>query len=71
MTNLLLVQLAALQAHMQAVSAAIEQELGPAEQKEVGSCPKCGASPEQVADASTLDGTRKSRCQSCGEVWER
>lgn len=36
-----------------------------------GACPQCGASPDKIEDRSTLDGTRRDRCTSCGHEWER
>ncbi len=72
MTNQLLVQLAALSVHMDAVAQAIRAEVngslpvGP----EPGSCPQCGASPDRVEDSSTI-GQKSSRCTVCGAEWDR
>jgi formate dehydrogenase maturation protein FdhE len=72
MTNLalLLVQMAALQAHMDAVAQAIREELGVPDGPVPGSCPQCGAAAEKVEDASTI-GQKASRCTVCGAEWDR
>lgn len=70
MTNLQLVQLYAVRAITDALIAQAEIEGGAAKAVEPGSCPKCGAGPDSVQDRSTLDGTKRKRCLSCGEEWE-
>jgi formate dehydrogenase maturation protein FdhE len=71
MTNVALAHLYALRAHIDAVILLMEGDAGISTESDPGMCPQCGASPDQVTDASTLDGTRKSRCAQCGAVWER
>lgn len=71
MTNLLLVQLAALAVHLDAVAESLRQEVnGGIPTAEPGSCPKCGAPPDKVEDASTI-GQKSSRCTVCREEWDR
>lgn len=72
MTPVLLAHLYALRAHVEAVILLAETEAGvaPTAGAEPGSCPQCGASPEQVQDTSTLDGTKRRRCSNCGTEWE-
>lgn len=72
MTNLLLVQLAALAVHLDAVAESIRQEVNGAipTGPELGSCPKCGAPPDKVEDSSTF-GQKSSRCTVCREEWDR
>jgi transposase len=73
MTDLLLVQLAALAVHLDAVSQAIKAQVNgsvPTELVPPGSCPNCGASEESVEDASTF-GHNASRCTKCGAEWDR
>lgn len=71
--TVLLAHLYALRAHVEAVILLAETEAGSASAppREPGGCQDCGASPEQVQDTSTLDGTKRSRCSSCGAEWER
>ena len=73
MTPVLLAHLYAMRAHLDALILLAETDLGvaPTATAEPGGCPVCGASPEQVQDTSTLDGTKRSRCAACGEEWER
>ena len=73
MTPVLLAHLYAMRAHLEALILLAETELGmaPTAGREPGSCPECGAAPDQVDDTSTLDGTKRSRCRSCGHEWER
>lgn len=72
MTSVALAQLYALRAHLDAVILVAEAEAGVAAAASTpGSCPQCGASPETVEDASTLDGTKRSHCRACGHEWER
>lgn len=70
-SNVMLAQLYALRAHVDAMILSVESDDGTLPIAEPGSCPHCGASPEQIQDTSTLDGTRRSRCQQCGQEWER
>jgi formate dehydrogenase maturation protein FdhE len=72
-SSVMLAQLYALRAHVEAVVLAAEAEAGMSQTppREAGSCPRCGASPEQVSDTSTLDGTKRSRCQQCEHEWIR
>lgn len=70
MTDVTLAHLYALRAHLDAVILAAEAGLNLAPVVEPGGCPTCGAPADQVSDASTLDGTRKSRCGQCAAVWE-
>jgi rubredoxin len=72
MTPVLLAHLYALRSHVEAVILLGETELGvaPTATAEPGSCPQCGAPPDRVGDTSTLDGTRRGRCKSCGYEWE-
>lgn len=69
----LLAQLYALRAQLDAAILLAETEAGVSAQPpaEPGSCPQCGASPERVADTSTLDGVKRSRCGQCEHEWER
>lgn len=69
-----LAHLYALRWHLDAVILAAETGIGgPSldQQVEPGSCPQCGASPDKIEDRSTLDGTKRDRCTSCGSEWER
>ena len=72
MTNALLVHLAALAVHMDAVAQAIKAEVNgslPPEQVP-GSCPSCGASEQSVEDASTF-GQPMWRCTKCNSEWDK
>lgn len=62
-----LAHLYALRAHLDAVIAEYEAELGlPAEQKDPAEwCPSCGAGPEYQKNVSTLDGVRRVFCTRC------
>jgi formate dehydrogenase maturation protein FdhE len=42
----------------------------PADTATVGSCPRCGATEDKTADASTMGGARTTRCLLCGAEWE-
>jgi len=72
-SNVMLAQPYALRAHLDAMILAAEADAGipSGPQVEAGSCQQCGASPEHVADTSTLDGVQRSRCSTCGAEWER
>lgn len=69
-SSVMLAHLYALRAHVEALVLLAEEQTGVVS-VEPGSCPKCGASPDQVVDTSTLDGTKRSRCSQCEEEWER
>lgn len=68
MTNLLLIQLYAIQAMTNAMIAQAEAEAPLV--AEPGSCPKCGAAPDKVTTIQMLSGPTRNRCQLCGEEWE-
>ncbi len=71
--NQILGHLYALRAQIDAVIVCAEADVvlsGPT-QREPGSCPECGASEDKIEDTSTLDGTKRNRCSSCGHEWER
>ena len=70
MKRMLSRNMAALQAHMDAVAHAIRQELGQSVEAVPSGCPKCGASEELVEDTSTF-GQKSSRCMKCGHEWDR
>jgi hypothetical protein len=65
----MLAHLYALRSHLDAVILAVEAETGTQPPAEPGSCPKCGTSPDQLQDTSTLDGTKRKRCPNCAEEW--
>lgn len=73
MTNAMIAQVYALKSQIDALVLMVEHEVGVSRElpKEPGSCEKCGASPELVADTSTLDGVKRSKCGECGHEWER
>lgn len=72
MTPVILAHLYALRSHLDAVILATEVDAGVSgATKDPGSCQQCGAPAEQIADTSTLDGTKRSRCAACGHEWER
>ncbi len=62
----------ALRVQLDAVTMAVEAELGIGQpsQVEAGSCPKCGALEDKVEDISTLDGTKRFHCANCRHYWE-
>lgn len=70
MTSVMLAHMYALRAHIDAVIAQMEAEAGISSDGNAGGCPQCGAPADQVSDATTLDGVKKSRCAQCGSVWE-
>lgn len=59
----------ALRAHLDAVILALESETGQAPAA-VAACAVCGSTEDQWAITDTLDGTRRRRCQRCGNEWE-
>ena len=71
--SLVLAQLYAIRAQVDAAIVVAETEAGVAARATVepGSCPKCLAAPDRIEDASTLDGTKRNRCSACGHEWLR
>jgi len=70
--SLALSLLYALRVQLDAVTMAVEAELGIHQppQAEAGSCPKCGAPEDKVENISTLDGTKRFHCAKCQHYWE-
>ena len=63
----------ALRVQLDAVTMAVEAELGISQtshQVEAGSCPRCLAPEDKVEDISTLDGTKRFHCANCRHYWE-
>lgn len=66
-SNVMLAQLYALRAHLDATILAAEAEAGIPQVKPTG-CPNCGAAEDQLKDTSTFGVTRRM-CQACGHEW--
>jgi Zn-finger nucleic acid-binding protein len=69
--NLLLVQLYALRAQLDATILAAEQQLVTSQEQtvELGGCPKCGASSDKVHMHKMLDRSTRLSCAACGSEW--
>ncbi len=61
----------ALRVQLDAVTMAVEAELGIRQpsQADPGACPMCGAPEDKVEDISTLDGTKRFHCGNCQHYW--